>query len=126
MNLHSSSAHERPAKPAKRRERIAPLVRFDAMLANEGFEVLESEPLFKQWVTHTQLLLNHPNQCDSALAAWAMFELHSAGNPDLEQFIAQINLLLEEGREELDLAVVGRAMVVGLAITLEERRQSID
>jgi hypothetical protein len=119
MNMNSSSARERPAK---RRQRIAPLLRFDAMLANEGFGVLASEPMFKQWVIHTHWLLNHPNQCNSALAALAMFELHSAGNPDLERFIAQINLLLEEGREELDLAVVGRAMVVGLALTLENRQ----
>jgi hypothetical protein len=119
MNPHSSSARERPAKA---RQRMAPMARFHSLLAHDGFRVLASMPLFQQWVGNTQVMLDHPTLCNSATAAMAMFELHGAHNADLENFIAQVNLLLEEGREDCDLAVIGRAMVVGLAVTLEQAR----
>jgi len=99
-------------------KRVVPLERFRTMLKNESFAFLAAAPLFKRWVQNTEWLLGRQEQCTSAIAASAMFELHAANNSDIEQFIAQINLLLEEGRERPDLAVVGRAMIVGLAMTL--------
>jgi hypothetical protein len=100
------------------RARVTPLERFQTMLDHDSFAVLAPAPLFKHWVQNTEWLLTRQEQCTSAVAASAMFELHQAQNADIEQFIEQINLLLEEGREHPDLAVVARAMIVGLAITL--------
>jgi hypothetical protein len=96
---------------------VVPLERFRTMLENESFAILAPAPLFARWVQNTEWLLGRQDQCTSAIAASAMFELHAANNDDIELFITQINLLLEEGREHPDLAVVARAMIVGLAMT---------
>jgi hypothetical protein len=96
----------------------AALERFRAMIDNHRFAVLAPVGLFKQWVHDTEWLLRRQENCTSAAAAAAMFDLHAATNADIEQFIEQINVLLEEGREYPELAVVARAMIVGLAVTL--------
>jgi hypothetical protein len=92
------------------------------MLAHQNFSILASAPLFRVWVGQTEWLLCHHEHCNSSVAATAMFELHAAANPDVEEFLRQINLLLEAGRQEPDLAILGRAMVVGLVLTLERAR----
>jgi len=101
------------------RRRVAPLERFRAMVDNDRFAILAPAPLFKRWMQNTEWILGRQQQCTSAVTASAFLELHAAQNADIEQFIVQINLLLEQGREYPDLAVVGRAMIVGLAVTLD-------
>ncbi|HVC95356.1 MAG TPA: hypothetical protein VND64_16795 [Pirellulales bacterium] len=89
------------------------------MVDNDRFAILAPAPLFKRWMQNTEWILGRQQQCTSAVTASAFLELHAAQNADIEQFIVQINLLLEQGREYPDLAVVGRAMIVGLAVTLD-------
>jgi len=103
---------------ANPRRRVGPLERFRAMMDNDRFAHLAPSPLFRRWMRKTERVLGRRQQCTSAVAMSALDELHAAQNADVEQFIAEIGLLLEQGREYPDVAVVGRAMIVGLAFTL--------